>query len=55
MKGLKISNLSYVFAEVMVYFAEAIGRIFSPDDNSYPTIGVQPFEGDVYTEAVENF
>ena len=27
---------------------EAAGRIFSPTDDQYPEIGVQPFEGEPY-------
>ncbi|MBE9138172.1 hypothetical protein IQ254_13415 [Nodosilinea sp. LEGE 07088] len=52
MQGLKLSVFGY-FNRLMQYFAEPIGRIFGPDDNSYPEIGVQPFEGDTSTESVE--
>jgi hypothetical protein len=30
------------------YITEAFVRIFSPNDDEYPAIGVQPFEGEVY-------
>lgn len=53
MKGLKLSVFGYFFDGLMQYFAEPIGRIFGPDDNSYPEIGVQPFDGDAYAETVE--
>jgi hypothetical protein len=53
MKGLKLSVFGYFFDGLMQYFAEPVGRIFGPDDNSYPEIGVQPFDGDVYAETVD--
>jgi hypothetical protein len=53
MKGLKLSVFGYFFDGLVQYFAEAVGRIFSPDDNSYPAIGVQPFDGDVYAEPID--
>ncbi len=30
------------------YITEAFARIFSPNDDQYPEIGVQPFEGEPY-------
>ena len=36
------------------YFSDAIARIFGPSDDAYPDVGVQPFEGDPYSEWVEN-
>ncbi|WP_413166536.1 isochorismate synthase [Capilliphycus salinus ALCB114379] len=33
---------------MVVYVSEAAGRIFSPSDNTYPVIGVQPFDGIPY-------
>ncbi|MDY6939224.1 MAG: isochorismate synthase [Cyanobacteriota bacterium] len=30
---------------------ESVGRIFSPTDDAYPEIGVQPFEGEPYGES----
>jgi hypothetical protein len=32
------------------YLSEAILRIFSPREEAYPEIGVQPFAGDPYQE-----
>ena len=32
----------------VVYISEAIGRIFGPNDDMYPMIGVNSFEGDAY-------
>ena len=53
MKGLKLSIFGYFFDGLMQYFAEPISRIFGPDDDNYPKIGVQPFDGDAYAETVE--
>ncbi|MGF1541547.1 MAG: hypothetical protein ACFCU5_14035 [Pleurocapsa sp.] len=30
------------------YITEAFVRIFTPADDQYPAIGVQPFEGTIY-------
>jgi hypothetical protein len=30
------------------YITEAFIRIFGPNDDQYPSIGVQPFEGEIY-------
>ena len=35
---------------VSQYILEAMVRIFGPNDDEYPAIGVQPFEGEPYTE-----
>jgi hypothetical protein len=32
------------------YLVEAATRLFSPSDDQYPNIGVQPFDGDTYSE-----
>ncbi|HSM81083.1 MAG TPA: hypothetical protein VLS96_05330 [Nodosilinea sp.] len=53
MKGLKLSVFGYFFEGLGQYFAEPIGRIFGPDDDNYPAIGVQPYDGDAYAETVE--
>lgn len=34
--------------EMMQYLTEAFARIFSPNDDEYPAIGVQPFYGEIY-------
>ena len=33
---------------IIQYITEAFIRIFSPTDDQYPAIGVQPFEGTIY-------
>lgn len=30
------------------YLFGAMARIFGPDDDAYPAVGVQPYEGDPY-------
>jgi hypothetical protein len=32
---------------VISYFSGAAARIFGLDRNKYPTVGVQPFEGEI--------
>lgn len=53
MKDLKLSVFGYFLSGLVQYLAEPVGRIFAPDDNNYPAIGVQPFDGDAYAETVE--
>ena len=53
MKDLNLSVLGYFFNGLLQYFAEPVGRIFGPDDDNYPGVGVQPFDGDTYGETVE--
>ncbi len=35
---------------VTQYISEAFIRIFSPSDDAYPAIGVQPFSGEPFNE-----
>ena len=35
---------------VVQYISEAVTRIFSPSDDAYPIIGIQPFSGEPFTE-----
>ena len=32
------------------YIVEAVAEVFSPNDDNYPSIGVQPFDGEPYRE-----
>jgi hypothetical protein len=41
---------SRMLARVMQYISEAAMRIFGPNDDAYPNIGVQPFTGEPYNE-----
>lgn len=42
------------FDRLFQYFSEAISRIFGPSDDAYPATGVQPFEGEPFSEWVED-
>ena len=33
---------------IVQYITEGFARIFSPNSDEYPAIGVQPFEGTIY-------
>lgn len=37
---------------IVQYLAEGFARIFSPTDDEYPTIGLQPFEGEISYSSV---
>jgi hypothetical protein len=39
-------SISRIIDDVIQYISGAVSRIFSPSDDNYPEIGVQPFEGD---------
>ena len=39
-------NVSKIFGGIIQYFSEGIVRIFGPNDDAYPEVGIQPFEGD---------
>lgn len=43
-------KLFQVFQDTVQYLVEAATRLFSPSDDQYPAIGVQPFDGDAYSE-----
>lgn len=47
-------NISSIFDGVVQYISGAVVRIFSPTDDSYPTTGVQPFEGSPFDESRSN-
>ncbi|MFM7365698.1 MAG: nicotinate phosphoribosyltransferase [Cuspidothrix sp.] len=40
--------ISKSFANMAQFISEAFMRIFSPANDAYPVIGVQPFTGDIY-------
>ncbi|NJL91877.1 MAG: nicotinate phosphoribosyltransferase [Coleofasciculaceae cyanobacterium SM2_1_6] len=44
-------NISRLIAQAGQYLSEAILRIFSPDQDIYPVIGTQAFEGDPCKES----
>lgn len=37
-----------LFDSITQYISEAVVRIFSPTDDAYPIIGVQPFSGEPF-------
>jgi hypothetical protein len=42
-----------VIRDAVQYLSEAADRIFSPSRDEYPAIGVQPFDGEPYSEWVD--
>ena len=40
-------SLTHILNNVFQYLAEGLVRTFSPSDDQYPVIGVQPFGGDI--------
>ncbi len=42
-------NLNDFLSNLTQYLTEAFARIFAPNDDEYPEIGIQPFEGEPYT------
>lgn len=50
MKSLNMAVFAYFFDGVVQYFTEPVARIFGPDDNSYPEIGLQPYEDEPYSQ-----
>jgi hypothetical protein len=47
---MTITNFLQNFVQ---YLTEAFARIFGPNDDEYPNIGIQPFEGEPYEQASE--
>ncbi len=41
-------NISQRVISIVQYLFEGVGRIFSPTDDEYPLIGVQPFAGEPF-------
>lgn len=39
-----------IWGQITQYILGAVARIFGPNDDEYPNIGVQPFEGEAYRE-----
>ncbi|MGV2828730.1 hypothetical protein [Myxosarcina sp. GI1(2024)] len=40
--------ISKMIRNILEYVGEGFARIFSPNIDEYPVIGVQPFSGEVY-------
>jgi hypothetical protein len=52
----KTMAISKIIAAMTQYISEAVMRIFGPNDDEYPVIGVQPFTGEPYKKgAAENW
>lgn len=41
--------ISRILASITQYISESL-RIFGPNDDAYPVIGIQPFTGEPYKE-----
>jgi len=41
-------NIFESLSNMMAYLTEGVARIFSPSDDAYPMVGVNPFEGTPY-------
>ena len=37
--------------QLVQYLVKGVARIFTPPDDDYPAVGVQPFEGEPYEES----
>ena len=44
--------ITRIIANITQYISEAVMRIFAPNDDAYPVIGVQPFTGDPYKKGM---
>jgi hypothetical protein len=40
---------------IIGYLSDATARIFALDRATYPTIGFQPYEGDIYEQTDQNW
>ena len=41
-----------MLAKITQYISEAVLRIFGPNDDAYPNIGVQPFTGEPFKQGM---
>jgi hypothetical protein len=44
--------ISRIIASITQFISEAAMRIFGPNDDAYPVIGIQPFTGDPYKKGM---
>ena len=44
--------ISRILQSIVQYLTEGFVRIFTPSDDQYPAIGVQPFGGEVYSPII---
>jgi hypothetical protein len=47
-------KVSHILAQVSQYLSEAILRIFSPNQDIYPLIGTQSFDGEPNKESSDS-
>lgn len=43
--------ISRILASITQYISEAAMRIFGPNDDAYPIIGIQPFTGEPHKKS----
>ncbi|OUL26511.1 nicotinate phosphoribosyltransferase [Nostoc sp. RF31YmG] len=48
-------GISRIIASITQFISEAAMRIFGPNDDAYPVIGVQPFTGDPYRKGMADY
>ncbi|HBR00352.1 MULTISPECIES: hypothetical protein [unclassified Roseofilum] len=46
-------NMFSAINDMVMYMFDAIGEIFSPNRDQYPSVGVQPFNGESLSEWIE--
>ena len=46
-------KFNQMLQNLVQYFTEAFARVFGPSDDEYPTVGVQPFEGEIVVNKAE--
>ncbi|MEO0534891.1 MAG: hypothetical protein AAF215_13625 [Cyanobacteria bacterium P01_A01_bin.123] len=50
LEEVTVMKIAEMLDGVARYLSEGFGRIFSPIDDEYPNIGVQPFDGEPLSE-----
>jgi len=48
-----VMNMFSAINDMVMYMFDAIGEIFSPNRDQYPSVGVQPFNGESLSEWIE--
>lgn len=43
-------GISRTINSIVQYISEAVTRIFGPNDDAYPVIGIQPFAGEPFKQ-----
>jgi hypothetical protein len=46
-----VMDIVKMLREFVQYITEGFARIFGPNDDEYPSTGVQPYEGDPYQQS----